>query len=188
MAASLWCDVRQTTPSTPAVRLPRLLTTRRTANALADHEWVRSHCKAFTLPQRPSRVAFAIRICSRRTCFCAACQSMASHVAGVEEAPIDGFVIVVICFSSCWRFYKLSCDERPVGRGLTFVPGDVQTRIHTITAWHSLLPTSQAGTPIGSSCDSLSLAGGVPGFHVPLKKYAGLGACCRPGDLLATKA
>ncbi len=28
----------------------------------------------------------------------------------------------------------------------------------------------------------------VPGFHVPLQKYAGLGACCRPGGVSVTSA
>jgi hypothetical protein len=40
------------------------------------------------------------------------------------------------------------------------------------------------GLPYGS----LSLSGGIPGFHVPLPKSAGLGACCRPGGLMATRA
>ena len=77
-----------------------------------------------------------------------------------------------------------SRNEAPVGRGLTFVPGNIQTRIRLITTRHSLLPTSQARTPMGSPCGSLSLAseGGIQGFHVPLPKYAGLGACCRPGS------
>jgi len=69
------------------------------------------------------------------------------------------------------------------------VPGDVETRIRLVTRRPSLLPTSRARTPIGSPCGSLSLAskGGVRGFHVPLLKYAGWGACCRPGSSWITR-
>ena len=35
--------------------------------ALPENEWVSSHCKACTLPQRPSCVAFTIRACSLLT-------------------------------------------------------------------------------------------------------------------------
>ena len=96
----------------------------------------------------PARVAFAIRICSRRTSRSVRRQSMASHVEDAEEAPAGGGAAGVICFSSYPRFCTLSYDERPVGRGPTFVSGDSRTRIRTITARPSLLPTSQAGTPI----------------------------------------
>jgi hypothetical protein len=81
---------------------------------------------------------------------------------------------VVICFSSCRRFSILSCDERPVGRGRTFVPGDV-TRIHAVMAWPSLLPTSQTRTAMGEPNGTLSQPrlGAIRGFHVPFEKYAG---------------
>ncbi len=105
-----------------------------------------------------------------------------------EDAPSTDTARVVICLSSYGRFSKLSCNERPVGRGLTFVPGNVETRIRTITARHSLFPTSQAGIPMGAPCGSLSRAGEIPGFHVPLQKSAGLGACCRPGGVSVTRA
>ena len=62
--------------------------------------------------------------------------------------------------------------------------GNVQTRIRPITGRHSLLPTSQARTAIGVPCGTLSQPGGrerygVSTFHS--EKYAGLGACYRPG-------
>ena len=107
----------------------------------------------------------------------------------VEGAPINGRAVVAICLPSCWQFFMLSRNEAPVGRGLTFVPGNVKTRIRLITRRHSLLPTSQTCTPMGSPHDSLSLAseGGIRGFHVPFLKCAGLGACCRPGSLWVTR-
>lgn len=65
------------------------------------------------------------------------------------------------------RFHKLSCEVRPVGRGLTFVPGDVATRIRTITIRPSLLPTSQARTAKDRPCGLLSPKGAIRGFDVP---------------------
>ena len=149
---------------------------------------MRSRCKACTFPQRPSRVAFAIRICSRRTGCATVCQSRASHVRPDEDAPSGGSAPVVICFSSCCRFSRLSCDERPVGRGRTFVPSD-DTRIPTVTVGHSLFPTSQTRTALGAPSDTLSQSrlGTVRGFHVPFEKYAGGGADYRPGSVWTTR-
>ena len=85
--------------------------------------------------------------------------------------------------------------SRPVSRQATtrksalFRAGAiVASPIRAITARRSLLPTSQAGLPIGSPYGALSLLGEIPGFHVPLPESAGLGACCRPGGVLATRA
>jgi len=73
------------TQSTPAVRAPWFIATRRTADALADHERVRDRCKAFTLRQSPSCVAFAIRICITRTFRSVRRQSMSPHLCGTPE-------------------------------------------------------------------------------------------------------
>src|SRR5262249_28379984 len=85
------------------------------------------------------------------------------------------------------RFFKLSRDERPVGRRLSFAAGDVATGIRAITTRHSLLPTSQARTPFGQPYGQstrpcrIALARtaeaspawlrDVRGFHVPQLKY-----------------
>ena len=71
---------------------------------------------------------------------------------------------------------KLSCDKRPAGRWLAFAPGNVQPRIRTITARHSLIPASQTRTAIGVSCDTLSRPkpGAIRGFHVPLREVCGV--------------
>jgi len=60
-----------------------------------------------------------------------------------------------------------SRGERPVGRQRTFVPGHVATRIHPMTGWPSLLPTSSTRTPIGLPDGSRSQRemDGVPTFH-----------------------
>ena len=81
------------------------------------------------------------------------------------------------------RIYPLSCQERPVGRRLTFVPGNVETRIHPITGRPSLLPTSQARTSHRSPCGSPALTGGDTGLPRSASEvFAGLGTCCRPGS------
>jgi hypothetical protein len=86
------------------------------------------------------------------------------------------------------RFYRFSCDVRPVGRGLTFVPGDVSTRIRIITVRRSLLPTSQSRIAIGPSCDRLSPKGeryGVSTFR--LSSNVGVGVCNRPRGVWVTR-
>jgi hypothetical protein len=76
-----------------------------------------------------------------------------------------------------------SRKKAPVGRGLTFVPGNVETRIRPITGRPSLLPTSQARTSISSPCGSPSLAGEDTGLPRSAPEVStGLGTCCRPGS------
>ena len=109
---------------------------------------------------------------------------MASHFELVEDAPSHSKAALVICFSSLQRFSRLSRDERPVGRGPTFVSGNVQTRIRPITGRPSLFPTSQTRTAIGVPHGTLSQPEGQKRYGVSTfrsKKYAGLGACYRPG-------
>ncbi len=79
-----------------------------------------------------------------------------------------------------------SRGERPVGRGLPFGPGDVETRIRSITERPSLFPTSHSRTPIGSPCGSLARRAryGVSKFHSP--ECVGAGACYRPGGSRST--
>ena len=80
-------------------------------------------------------------------------------------------------------FCARSRNEAPVGRGLTFVPGNLETRIRPITGRHSLLPTSQARTSISSPYGSPSLAGEDTGLPRSAPEVcAGLGTCCRPGS------
>src|SRR5277367_1831968 len=73
---------------------------------------------------------------------------MAPHSAEAESAPgtPEGPAICILPF---WWFVRLFRAERPVGRGLAFAPGDVATGVRAVTAWPSLLPTSQARTPFG---------------------------------------
>jgi hypothetical protein len=81
------------------------------------------------------------------------------------------------------RFHKFSRNERPVGRGLTFVPGDVETRIRPITGRPSLFPTSQARTSVSFPHGSPSLTGEDTGLPRSAPEVsAGLGTCCRPGS------
>jgi hypothetical protein len=82
--------------------------------------------------------------------------------AGTHRAsasPLSSFA-----FPPRSRFHILSCDVRPVGRGRTFVPGDVPTRIRTVTVRHSLLPTSQTRTAKDRPYGLLSPEGSDTGF------------------------
>ena len=69
--------------------------TRFTAKALPLNEWVSNRCKALTLPQRPSRVAFTIRACSLRTRRSQRSQSIWSHCdARAEDAHVDDSTLI----------------------------------------------------------------------------------------------
>lgn len=92
---------------------------------------------------------------------------VASQCSSGGDAPILGLAAVVICSSPWSRFHRLSCEVRPVGRGLTFVPGDVATRVRTITIRPSLLPTSQSRTAKDKPCGLSSPKGAIRGFDVP---------------------
>lgn len=64
-----------------------------------------------------------------------------------------------------------------------------RTCIHAVTAWHSLLPTSQTHTAIGRPHDWLSCCQeqyGVSTFR--LSEFVGLGAGYRPRSILATRS
>ena len=72
--------------STPAVRAPWFCVTRRTAYNFADNVRVSIRCRAFTLRQSPSRVAFAIRICIPLTFRSTRRQSTAYQLSGAWES------------------------------------------------------------------------------------------------------
>jgi hypothetical protein len=63
-----------------------------------------------------------------------------------------------------FRFYRLSCDPRPVGSLLSFERGNVATPIRAITARHSLSPTSSTRSPNSLSYDQPALTGGTTGL------------------------
>jgi hypothetical protein len=63
----------------------------------------------------------------------------------------------------------------PEGSLLPFGWGEVTTPIRSITGRRSLPPSSPTRSPIGSSYDSLSLAGGLRAYHVAPLKRRGLG-------------
>src|ERR1700674_1877642 len=79
------------------------------------------------------------------------------------------------------RFSKLSRDVPPIGRGPTFVSGNVKTCIRAITTRHSLLPISHSRTTIGRTLrPAVSRRRAIRGFHVPLAEV------CRVRRLLST--
>ena len=179
--ASYFClSVRQSTPSTPGVLRPRLLVTRLTAHNLAANECASIHCKAFALLKRFSLTAFAIRTCSRYTRRPAAFQSTEDHVSPEPEGAHADLTAASICFPPSNRFHKLSRNEAPDGRQLRFRPDHVSTRIQTITARHSLLPSSQSRISISSPRGSPALRAAIRGSHVPRRYQSHLGPACTP--------
>ena len=80
---------------------------------------------------------FAISTCSRQT----TSRSAEAH----QPCPWEE---LSFAFLRKHRFSKLSRDVSPVGRLLTFVPGDVSTRIRPITGRPSLLPISFTRIPV----------------------------------------
>ena len=86
--------------STPAVRLPWFSVTRRTARALALNEWVKDLCKAFTLRQSFSCVAFVKRICVVLTLHSTRCQSMACQSCGSREDAESSLLKIFLMLSS----------------------------------------------------------------------------------------
>ncbi len=86
MAAHRTSGESHSSRSTPAVRLPWFSVTRFTADALAENERVSDRCRAFTLRQSHSCVAFAIRICIARTFRSTRRQLMSPHRCGTPES------------------------------------------------------------------------------------------------------
>src|SRR5947208_2962789 len=68
----------------------------------------------------------------------------------------------------------------PRGSPPPFGRGDVTTPIRPVTGRHSLPPRSSTRSPIGSSYDSLSLAGGLRAYRVPPTQPGGSGRASGP--------
>ena len=114
---------------------------------------------------------------SKPPCRSRSCRSSAwpPRFAGADGAPTE--VSVGSCPSRARRDsnpsipgvigHHPSRGARPVGRRLPFGPGHVPTRIHPVTGWPSLLPTSPTRTPIGSPYGARSQREmyGVPTFR-----------------------
>jgi len=138
MALSLAVGVDHKTPSTPDVLLPLFSVTRFTAKALPLNEWVSSRCKAFTLFQRPSRVAFTIRACSLLTWrSCWGQQIWSQCFASSEDAHID--VSTFICISSLEGSTSFLITFDHAGSQPTCVARYVATSIRSVTE-RPLLP------------------------------------------------
>lgn len=83
--------VSHSSRSTPAVRAPWFCVTRRTAYNFADNVRVNILCRAFTLRQSLSRVAFAIRICIPLTFRSTRRQSTSCQRFGAWESADPSF-------------------------------------------------------------------------------------------------
>ena len=90
------------------------------------------------------------------------------HVAGggapdSEAAGATG-AESVICLPPELRFIRLSCHRRPRGSQPAFASGDVSTRIHPATGWHSLCPRSFTRCTISLPCGRPAVAGDASGL------------------------
>ena len=82
-----------------------------------------------------------------------------------------------------------SLSRRKTSRTSAHFRAGHKTRIHSITEWLSLLPTSHTRTSVGSPYGLLSLdreTYGVATFRI--LSIVGLGACCRPGGSMVHDA
>jgi len=102
-----------------------------------------------------------------------------SSVAAVAPARVITTPPTVL-HHSLRRLADGSRPPTPEGSLLPFGWGDVATPIRPITDRHSLAPSSSTRNPIGSSYDSLSLAGGLRAYHVASLKPRGLGPASTP--------
>ena len=83
-----------------------------------------------------------------------------------------------------YRFFRDSRAETPQGSLLAFAPGDITTRIRSITDRRSLFPTPIPAPPLGSLTAFLPAKKeryGLTTFRKVDKD--GLGALCSPGAL-----
>jgi hypothetical protein len=88
--------------------------------------------------------------------------------------------------SSSSRFLRVSRHGRPCGSGLAFAPGNVATRIRSITERPSLSPLSSTRCAISLPCGWPAVAGGVSGL--PCSAYitsSGVGPACTPVIVLS---
>lgn len=75
---------------------------------------------------------------------------------------------------------RLSRDERPVGSLPTFVSGNISTRIHAITARHSLSPTSFTHSANSFPCGRPAQGAARWAYPVPLSQRDGDGSLFTP--------
>ncbi len=128
--------------STPGVRAPLLVITRRTASHLADCERVSMRQSTLTLPQRFSRTAWAIRLWSRFTSRSALDQSMVSQLGWCLNALADACRSTICCFSKFNFAFRVSHPQElqrksapsrvgpealsvPLQNGLRFFPDEL---------------------------------------------------------------
>ena len=159
-------------------------------DSFPSHRSSLSKAKRGPVSREQSRVAFAIRICSRRTSLSARRQSMASHFEDAEThqptaVPPLSFASPHTHGSAHSLTTKDLSDVGPLSCRVTFKP--VSRPLQPSIRFFRL---PKPGIPIGSPRGrlSLNLKGRNTGFHVPLQEYTGLGAYCRPGGVSATRA
>ena len=99
MALYFFLGVFHSWLSIPGVFFPRFSVTRLTAKARAEKEWVKSHCRLFTLPHFWAFAASTIRDCSLCTILWHFLQAISCHAFGLGGSALT---CVIICLLP-WR-------------------------------------------------------------------------------------
>ena len=154
-SSSLLSDRRHLLPGASLLR-----TVRATFTAYGS-----SSTKAYYVTQQLDRVTFAIHIWSFNTAV--QWPWLSSRWVAIECSEGEALTSfeVIICVPPLIKFLKFSCNGRPAGSGLTFVP-DIRLYLHiTMQPW--LSPASMTCTTIGYFRRQLSPRGAIQAYRVP---------------------
>ena len=135
--------------------------------------------------QRWRYVALTICACSLWTLRWAWDQSISCHITALlENAHARVLMPAFICFFSFWGstsfLVKKDLSEVCSLSGRVML-AYTATRIHPITGWHSLFPTSSARTSISIPCGlPADILAKIRVYHVPYRWQDRLGSDCSP--------
>ena len=161
------CGVLHRMLSTPGVRAPLLVITRCTASHLADRARVSMRQSTLTLPQRFSRTAWAIRLCSRFTSPRAFNQSISSQgLASLVERSVSCLnapaaaqrSTAVFCFFKFSFAFRVSHPQELQRKSAPSRVGPTDP-IRSVTERPSLLPGCTAGCLSSAPCGNTSCRG-----------------------------
>src|SRR5712692_2448769 len=177
-SASRWAGVRSFTPSTPAVRLPRLSwETRRTASSLADRDLTKRRWSLRTAFSSPRRLARSMRVWSLNTVrwYC--------RQGSVFHSSTGDFAVLMTC---ALRLVPL--PSRPaclrqliprLSRGRSLLRQSCR-RVHAAGACSVYRPPRRGARRLSRSCDPCCATVGPYYPPEPAESNAGTETCPRP--------